>query len=119
MSKLYFIYNADSGLANGLLDTGRRIFRPNAYPCALCKVTYGPFGMKSDWKDFIGKLPYETIFLHKNERPSSLQDKSLDLPCLLLQNKTDYKTLIAGEEFRSINNLETLKQRVNQSLQVT
>ena len=112
MKSLLFIYNADGGIANALLDTGHRIFKPQDYPCALCMVTYGPFGMKNDWKRFIAGLSYEVKFLHKNELPKSLQSVINAFPCLALQEDGHTSILISGEEFREIKDLDTLKQRV-------
>ncbi len=72
--------------------------------------------MKRDWKRFVSSLPYKVIFLHKNELPSSLRKEPLDLPCLLLQEESSYKVLIAAKEFRTITNLAVLKQTVHKAL---
>jgi hypothetical protein len=113
MNSLIFVYNAESGITNALLDTGHRIFKPSDYPCALCMVTYGPFGMKSDWKKFIATLPFRITFLHRNELPTNLKNELKDFPCLVLQTKDSTNVLIKGEEFRKIKNLKTLKQKVS------
>ena len=116
MSALIFVYNADSGLANALLDTGRRIFSPSKYPCSLCMVTYGPFGMKDDWKKFTSQLPYKVLFLHKNELPRKLRTMPLDFPCLLLQEPKVTQIIINREMFRKIKDLHTLQKMVVESL---
>ena len=116
MSSLTFVYNAESGLANALLDTGRRIFRPRQYGCALCMVTYGPFGMKNDWKRFTSELPYKVTFLHRNELTKKLSIMHLDFPCLILETPQDTKIIIDGPEFRKIRDLHTLQKKVTESL---
>ncbi len=118
MDRLFFIYNAESGLANAMLDTGRRIFSPDKYPCALCMVTYGPFGMKDDWRKFVTELPYEVTFLHSDELPADLQKLQLKLPGLVLQQSGTTNVLIGGQEFRTIKDLETLKLRVTSALKI-
>ncbi len=117
MNSLLFVYNADSGIANALLDTGHRILRPGDYPCPLCMVTYGAFGMKSDWKRYIAGLPYPVTFLHKNKIPKHLLIVIKDFPCLVLQEDERTSILINGEEFRAIRDLNTLKYRVTTALQ--
>ncbi len=116
MDSLVFIYNAESGLSNALLDTGRRIFNPSQYPCALCMVTYGPFGMKNDWKTFVARLPYKALFLHSDELPENLRKLRLDLPSLVLQRSGTATVLIGGQEFRTIKDLESLKLKVTEAL---
>ena len=116
MSTLLFVYNADGGLANALLDTGRRIFRPSQYECALCMVTYGPFGMKNDWKRFTSELPYKVSFLHRNELTKKLKNMQLDFPCLILETPQVTKIIIDGPEFRKITDLHTLQKKVTEGL---
>jgi hypothetical protein len=116
MNSLIFVYNADSGMANALLDTGRRIFKPQDYPCPLCMVTYGPFGMKNDWKQFIAKLPFSVTFLHKNELPTGLQKGLKDFPCMVLQEAERTSILIGGKEFQKITDLATLQHKVTTAL---
>ncbi len=116
MSSLVFVYNADAGLANALLDTGNRIINPQDYPCSLCLVTYSPFGMKRDWKEFIARLPYPVTFLHKNELPPRLNNQLHDFPCLIFQKSHQTDILISGNEFRKIKDLKALKQKVTSAL---
>lgn len=116
MNSLIFVYNADTGLANALLDTGHRVLKPQDYPCSLCMITYGPFGMKRDWKEFIAKLPYRVVFLHKNELPKNLKNELNDFPCLVLQKAQCTTILISGDEFREIEDLNMLKKRVTMAL---
>lgn len=63
--RLVFVYNADAGLAAGLLDLVHKTLSPSTYPCSLCGVTYGPLGMKTQWRDWLKSLPYESVFFHR------------------------------------------------------
>jgi hypothetical protein len=117
MSKLIFIYNANSGLANGLIDVGRRVFQPKDYPCALCMITYGPFGMKHEWKQFVRSLPYDVAFLHKDEFSRKHPKFVIDEPGLVLITKQDLRTLLDSSDFSTIHDLETLIVRVQKSLE--
>lgn len=111
-SSLVFVYNADSGLANALLDTGRRVLSPQSYPCSLCKVTYGPFGMKTEWKQFIQSLPCTVEFLHKDELPQAYSAVCLEFPCVLLNDTQSTRVVLSAADFKHIKDLESLKKLI-------
>ncbi len=69
MSKpeLTFVYNADSGMLNTLLDMGHKIFSPGTCRCDLCKLTHNHFRKKRDFKKFIEESNFKIHFYHKNE----------------------------------------------------
>lgn len=67
MPELLFVYNADSGLGNALLDTLHKTLAPATYACSLCAVTYGAVRMRPEWRDFLRGLPVRSLFLHRNE----------------------------------------------------
>jgi hypothetical protein len=65
-ASLLFVYNADAGLANALLDLVHKTISPRTYACSLCALTYG-VRMRPEWKAFIEALPVETRFPHRDE----------------------------------------------------
>jgi hypothetical protein len=66
-ARLVFVYNADAGLANALLDWGHKIVSPSTYACSLCGVSYGHFGMKGEWRDFIASLGVPVTFAYRDQ----------------------------------------------------
>jgi hypothetical protein len=112
--KLIFVYNADSGLTNALLDVGTRIFAPEKYPCTLCAVTYGPFGKKDQWKKFINTLPYPVEFLHKDDFEKAYSHPKNGYPALFIDDGK-LTQLMGSEEFSDIKTLEDLKQAVSKA----
>ena len=116
MSQLLFVYNANSGAANGLLDYGKKYITPDKYDCQLCMVSYGPFGMKKDWKQFIASLPYEVVFLHKDELEKQHPQASIKPPGLLLRTDSGYRPMLEAADFEAIKTLDQLKSLVNQAL---
>lgn len=65
-TRVVFVYNADAGLANALLDWGHKIISPATYACSLCGVTYGHLGMKREWRDFIASLGADVQFTYRD-----------------------------------------------------
>jgi len=67
IKKLVFVYNANTGIKNGLLDIAHKILNPSSYECRLCELTFGTFREKSLWKKFRQEHKMEMEFLHKDE----------------------------------------------------
>lgn len=67
IQKLLFVYNADSGLGNGVLDAAHKVLDPGTYDCKLCELTYGVLLEKPDWKRFRKQCPVSMEFLHRDE----------------------------------------------------
>jgi len=85
MSKnsIIFTYNADSGFVNLMKDVVHRVASPGTYPCNLCKVTYGPTGMKNDWKKFIDSIDADVEFLHADEFAARFPDIKIQHPSVV------------------------------------
>jgi len=113
---IIFVYNAKSGIANALLDYGKKYIQPDKYDCQLCMVTYGVFGMKKDWKDFVKSLPYPTRFLHKDEFLKQYDNTDITFPTVLLSENRQLRVLISAKDFADIKTLESLKQAVKQKI---
>ena len=66
---LLFVYNANAGYWNGVMDSLHKIFSPKTYPCSLCAITYGLRKIEPDWDAFIKSelQAFEPQFLHKDE----------------------------------------------------
>ena len=64
-SRLLFVYNADAGVVAGAFDLIHKLVSPATYPCSLCGVTYGTFGMDRRWRAYLDRLPLPAIFHHR------------------------------------------------------
>jgi hypothetical protein len=109
MERLLMIYNADSGLVNGALDLLHKTFSPATYACRLCDVTYGPLGMKRDWRATIEALPLPVTFLHRDEWRAAFPGDQTALPTILLEADRRLSILVSAEDFAAIRSLEALK----------
>jgi hypothetical protein len=63
--RLIFVYNADAGIVAGLFDLAHKLVSPATYPCSLCAVTYGTFGMDRRWRNYLATLPVPVAFFHR------------------------------------------------------
>lgn len=83
ISRLVFVYNADSGLFNALADWAHKILSPQTYACRLCAVTYDNFGMRREWKQFVQSLGVPVEFLHRDELRRKYGVTDVPLPAVL------------------------------------
>ena len=116
MKKIVFVYNAESGLFNGLADAAHKAFSPETYECNLCALTYGSLTMKKDWKDFVAQAPVEIVFMHRNEFYEAYDRDDKAFPAGYLVSDEGVHVLITTDEINNQKSLETLKQLVTDKI---
>ena len=104
-----FIYNANSGKLNGLLDSIHKTLSPNTYDCNLCKLTHGFAGPTKEWKIFLETLPGEKYFLHKEEVKEITFLSKSELPLVLKLDGQKIISVVDKEMLNSIRDVLTLK----------
>ena len=126
--KLIFVYNAESGGAfTALKDTLHKTFRKSTYQCNLCAVTFGAFGMKRDWKNFVNDLDvsvefkkkdkFKFEFLHKDEFNQKYDVKDAKFPSAYLLDKTGLDLFITQDEMNDVKSIDELKELVNKKIE--
>lgn len=111
LQKLIFIYNADSGLGNMLLDGAHKILSPTTYECSLCDLTFGAFSEKSIWKKFREASNLEMEFLHKDEFSKAYKSKfgyKFTFPIVLVESEMGLEVFVKTEELDRMENAESL-----------
>lgn len=117
--KLIFIYNADSGLRNSVLDSMHKIISPSTYNCNLCDITYGVFMEKSIWKDFRQRTSIEMQFLHKDEfkaQFSSNSKISFEYPIVIKDGNGKFEILINSQKLNELKKPEDLIALIQQRI---
>ena len=116
--KLIFIYNADSGIRNMILDSAHKIFSPSTYACSLCDITFGSFTENSIWKKFRKEIDLQMEFLHKDEFTKTYKSKfkpKFSFPIVLTESNNGFEVLVKTEELNEMNNatelINTIKER--------
>lgn len=109
--KLIFIYNANSGIRNALLDGAHKILSPDTYECSLCDITYGAFTENGTWKKFRKETSMEMEFLHKDEFAREYASKfghKFTFPIILAVSGKGLEVFVKTEELNSLQNAESL-----------
>lgn len=118
-AKIIFIYNAWGGIVPGTIDFLHKFFRPSTYPCHLCLLTHGPFGMKKQWKYFLDSLPLSKVYLDKDEGRKKYLPDNLSFPVILLSDSLRTCMLINADEIRNVHSLNSLMILVRNRLAVS
>ena len=114
--KIVFVYNANSGLMNTVLDIGHKILSPDTYECNLCGITYGVLQENKEWKAFRESSTDELEFLHKDEFEEKYQQVR-DYPIVLISNKdNEFSELIDKDELNQMQSAKDLIQKLRESI---
>ena len=113
---LIFVYNADSGLMNTLLDIGHKIVSPQTYACHLCALTHSTFSMRDEWKRFVAELGVPIEFLHRDELAQRYGIKDIALPVVFRKTNGPLQQWISREEISACRSLDDLKRLVQNKL---
>lgn len=115
---LIFVYNADGGVLNGLRDLWIKTVRPQDYDCQLCAVTYGPTGMRREWRDYVRSLGVDVRFLHRDELRAEFGVSGVALPAAFeVAPDGSLREWLPASELRAAGSLEGLMDLVRVRLQ--
>jgi len=123
--KLIFVYNADAGFRNLLIDTAHKILSPSTYACSLCGVTFGIFSENRAWKKFRLTLEDKDMqleFLHKDEFAKAYRSKfgyKFTFPIIVAANANDLEVFVKTQELNQLQNEKALIALLKERLQLT
>ncbi|UCD62080.1 MAG: GTPase [Flavobacteriaceae bacterium] len=115
-ARLIFIYNANSGWRNALLDGAHKALSPNTYQCNLCDLTYGVTKERKAWKKFREENKWSMEFLHKDEFKKEYASKfghKFKFPIVLIGLKDQLQVFISTTELNALKNMEALIDLIN------
>jgi hypothetical protein len=97
--QLIFVYNADGGTLNAIMDSAHKLFAPSTYQCSLCAITHGMLTMRKEWKDYMGNLPYETRFYHRDGFRQEWPNENISFPAILMAEEDGaLRVLVSAQE---------------------
>lgn len=107
--KLIFVYNINSNLFALITGTVHKLASPETYQCNLCRLTYPLASMDREWKKFTKSLPYQAVFLHRDEFNKQYpKHKNTQLPAVFIEKASDISLLIPNEEINKAKNISEL-----------
>lgn len=106
--KLVFVYNAEAGLLNGIMDSIQKVVSPSTYACDLCAITYGLTTMNSKWRVWLKQLDMPAQFFHRADFRRAWPDENVRLPAILMEKDDQLTALIAADAFESIKHVDQL-----------
>jgi hypothetical protein len=113
---LVFVYNADSGFVNTLLDIGHKVVSPSTYECRLCSLTHSVFSMREEWRRFVQALGVPVEFLHRDELARQYGIRGTALPAVFLRDDYGLKEWITAAEISGCPTLAALETLVRTRL---
>jgi hypothetical protein len=107
--QLIFVYNADGGPINAIMDAAHKLFAPSTYQCSLCAITYGAVSMRREWKDYMSNLPYETRFYHRDGFRQEWPSEHAALPAIFMKDEDgNLRMLVDADELNSQSSIAQL-----------
>ena len=110
--KLIFVYNANSGKLNTLVDIAHKLISPETYQCSLCSLTHGTLSEKNAWKEFRERTGLNMEFLHKDEF-EKLHGKFFDYPVILKQSN-DISLFLSADDISHLKSVDELIKLIEQ-----
>ncbi|MEO7524597.1 MAG: hypothetical protein ABIT58_10910 [Ferruginibacter sp.] len=108
-NEILLVYNAWGGIYPGLVDFIRKEYFPKSYPCNLCYQTFGTFGIKAEWRNYLDSLQLKKTELHKDNFYRKYEPGDMKLPVILLSNGREVQLLFSAVE---INQFKSLKELI-------
>lgn len=108
---LVFVWNADTGWHNALMDSLHKVISPKTYSCALCQLTHGLAGPKTQWSAFLKTIGRPSECYHRDEfqrTPIAEQFPLLELPAVLIHASEKWQILLSRDEIAQCEDLEAL-----------
>jgi hypothetical protein len=109
VTALNFVYNADAGIAAGIMDSIHKVVSPDTYACDLCAITHGLARMNPKWKAWLKTLPFPTRVYHRPDfRATYPAMGDVALPLVLVERGGQPQVLIAAEDFAGVDGVDAL-----------
>jgi hypothetical protein len=118
---IYFIYDADGGMWNGIKYWYQKNILEGGSACELCDISHSKYFVRLEWLQFIGELKkeYKVKVLHRNEIPKNIQEKNYAFPCVIGETENELIQIIdkiAFLDWGKFTNVKELKECFSQSI---
>jgi acyl CoA:acetate/3-ketoacid CoA transferase alpha subunit len=114
--KLVFVYNAEAGLINGVVDSLHKVISPGTYECALCAITHGFFTVEKAWRAYLRSLPVEAQFFHRTDFAEAYPAAHFGLPAILLDRGGVLSELVSPQQMKTLADVNGLSIALDAAL---
>ena len=116
VTRLIFVYNAEAGIAAGLVDTLHKLVSPATYACDLCAITYGLLGPRKEWRAWLAKSAVDAAFFHRRDFRAAYPGIDVALPAILVEADGQVRPLLDAKDFAGIDSVPALTDRIEAAL---
>ncbi|WP_299275855.1 GTPase [uncultured Psychroserpens sp.] len=113
---LLFVYNANSGKLNTLLDAGHKLLSPKTYQCNLCALTFNTFSENSIWTSFRKNSKIAMVFYHKDEFEAKFPKSTIPYPAILKLEDNALTMLFDNDHLENILSVEDLITQIKSKM---
>jgi len=118
---IYFIYDADGGMWNGIKYWYKKNILEKESMCELCDITHSKYLVRLEWLQFIRELKkeYKVKVLHRNEIPKNIKEKNYAFPCVIGETENELIQIIdktAFVDWGKSTNVKELKEYFSQAI---
>lgn len=113
IARLVFVFDAKSGKLGAWVDSAKKALMMKG--CALCTITHGILGEKSEWQDCKAQIGVPVDYFHRDDMPSPVAEvASKLLPCVVAQLEDGSHELLVGPDVldRCKGSVADLKSRL-------
>ena len=113
IERLIFVFDASSGKLGAWVDSAKKALMMKG--CALCTITHGILGEKSEWQDCKTQIGVPIDYYHRDDMPSPVAAvASKLLPCVVaVVEGGDYQLLVGPDVLeRCKGSVADLKSRL-------
>ena len=107
---IIFVYNENSDAFSIVSGYFHKVISPQTYECRLCKFTHHHFGLKQEWKSFIGNLPFQFEFLNKDQFIEKHKNTEASFPGIFLKKDNELHLLVSANEIDACQSSGDLKK---------
>ena len=108
---LIFVYNANSGTINSLIDSAHKWVSPKTYNCKLCALTFGILKEEKTWRAFRNSSEIKMDFYHKDEFEVAFGANRFNYPVVLKLKDDTLESLI---DTNTLSTIESSKDLIKQ-----
>jgi hypothetical protein len=107
--RLIFVYNANAGIAAGIMDSIHKTISPSTYECSLCAITYGALAMDRRWKAWLKTLPLAVVFHHRPDfRAAFPAQADAPLPTIFREHRGQLESLLGPDDIAAAGSVDEL-----------